>query len=814
MSRTSPYDALRIALVLVLIGLAMVFGAQRGRRAVYVAARGRDVTELIGAGGRFTLFPMSGRVECVSADSRSQFEVELSMLVDNVERPVAMRKSDVTKRGKSQLVAAFPVDNADDRAAATLELRLDPASDQLTVSLAVLDEPGAPTHTYALRAGVAPDRRTVFAPGVGELPEETAVEARSVVLLDAAHPLAIVSPAGLSLVQASPAIESSGATARLNATAKAESSRPRAATPRSNRSELSLVLGTSSESVWGRIFHATRVPAAHVHGIVTGTKDRAHVVASDDQATPQLYVNADAAGGFSVEAPKAATLWYAALDQAQVSTPVRFAPGPNVELKLDVSPGGEVRVVVTDGDTGKPLLARVIVRGIDGTLDPNFGPDYRASGAGPLMDVVHGEASNPLAVGRYRVSATKGLEWTIDAEVVDITSGRMKQVALELRHAVPTPTWVGCDLHVHARPSFDSPVLPEDRVISLLSAGVDFAVPTEHNVVGDYTQSLEILDLTGQLASVPGVEVTTFTPRFGHFGVFPYPATAPVPPYRGSSLDGVFAAARRGDSTRILQVNHPRLPAGIGYFNLVGFDPKSGKIPPGMRTDFDLLEVYNGFDLPTRPRVEQALQDWFALLNLGKRIFAAGSSDSHRIQYQWAGYPRTYAAVESKAAGDTGLPVDAAAVVAALKRGGSFVTSGPILEFQLEHDGRVAKVGDEIARGEKLGGHVRVRAAPWVDVTHVEILAGVPPSQGDNEGVIRTLWADEISTLPSRVGKEIGSIEQIATSTLRLDTDVDLNVPEGATWVVLVVKGDRSLDDVLPFMSAQPMGFTNPIWLR
>ncbi|MBC7052136.1 hypothetical protein G6O46_24310, partial [Salmonella enterica subsp. enterica serovar Enteritidis] len=109
-------------------------------------------------------------------------------------------------------------------------------------------------------------------------------------------------------------------------------------------------------------------------------------------------------------------------------------------------------------------------------------------------------------------------------------------------------------LHVHARPSFDTPVTAEDRVLSLVSAGVDFAVPTEHNIVGDYGGPLEVLRLSKQLAFVTGVEVTTYNPRFGHFGVFPYPATNGVPPFKGATAAGVFAASKRGDPARVLQV--------------------------------------------------------------------------------------------------------------------------------------------------------------------------------------------------------------------------------------------------------------------
>src|SRR5690606_37259837 len=160
-------------------------------------------------------------------------------------------------------------------------------------------------------------------------------------------------------------------------------------------------------------------------------------------------------------------------------------------------------------------------------------------------------------------------------------------------------------------------------------------------------------------------EVTTFNPRFGHFGVFPYPVGPHVPQYRGTTPAQLIGAARRADPNRLVVVHHPRLPSGIGYFHVAHFDPKAGEIPPGMRTDFDAIEIFNGYDLGNRPRVDEVMKDWYALMNLGARMVATGSSDSHRIQYQWAGYPRTVALVEPRAPGDPGRPGDPMASVAA-----------------------------------------------------------------------------------------------------------------------------------------------------
>jgi hypothetical protein len=490
--------------------------------------------------------------------------------------------------------------------------------------------------------------------------------------------------------------------------------------------------------------------------------------------------------------------WYAALDASHTSAPVNYVPGAEWPLRLDISPGGELAVRITDADTGAPVIARLIVRGVEGTRDPSFGPDYRASGAGPIIDSLRGEVVTPLPAGRYRVSATKGIEWNIDAQNVEIGAGRSASVALSLRHVVPTPRFVGCDLHVHARPSFDTPVSTEDRVLSLVSAGVDFAIPSEHNIVGDYGPALRALDLTNQLAYVTGVEVTTYSPRLGHFHVFPYPL-GPPPPYRGTSVAAVFAAARRGDPDRVLQVNHPRLPKAIGYFEVTQFDPGSIQTNRRTRLDFDTLEVYNGYDIGEPKRVDAVIKDFFALLNLNRHYAATGSSDSHRIQYQWAGYPRTMARVDESQSGEWGQPIDTKAVVAAIKKGRSFLTSGPVVEVDV---GGV-QPGEEVrVTGDQLNVHLLVRAAPWIDVTSAELVV--------NGEVVKTI---RMPPHPAQVGPELGTKDEAQARTVRFEDSVAITLKPNARWLAVIVRGERAMDDVLPFMPHTPLALTNPIWL-
>jgi len=808
-------DIFGVVAVVVLVAFAIGLVVTRARRSLLTVARAGEVTELRGPLARVSFSAATGHLTTLTLDGRSALDVEMSLVVDGAERPLVIPESAVQMRGKGALSAIFPIEIDDEHASGALDLTLDSSSELLAISLVVTPDRVRAAHSFALSIGTAPGARAVFVPGVGAFSDLGSLDARAVLIDDDVHPFAFASTdAVLTASLRAPDVDRAGAQPRLVVSSRTESTpaRPSDAETKPVRCNLMLLVGSTSQSIWGRLYRQFRVDFANVSGVVIGGAERAHVMALDGDGYPQIRAAVDAQGRFVIDAPKTATLWHATLDASTTSAPISFPPGTPWDLKLDVSPGGTLHVRVVDADTREPMIARLLVKGIEGTMDPSFGPDYRASGAGPLMDMLDGEAETPLPAGHYRVAATHGLEWSVDAESIEITSGEPKSVELALRHVVPTPGMVACDLHVHARPSFDSPVIPEDRVLSLVSAGIDFAVPSEHNIVGDYGPAIDLLHVGKQLSFVTGVEVTTDNPSFGHFGVFPYPRTAAVPPSEGTTADAIFSAARRNSPNGVIQVNHPRLQMGIGYFEIAGFDPNAGRIPAGMRADFDTLEVYNGYESQNRADVERVMEDWFALLNLGKRYAATGSSDSHRIQYQWAGYPRTFALVDPKAAGDTGLPVDTRAVVAALKKGRSFVSSGPVIEFELASEGHTAKPGDDLPlpRGT-LGGTLRVRAAPWVDVTSVDLVAGVAPLPA--HGTTQVVFHAAVPSRPTFVGKEDGTPEESAERALRFEANLDIVLPEGAHWMVAIVRGDRRLDDVLPFMPIQPLAFTNPIWL-
>lgn len=471
-----------------------------------------------------------------------------------------------------------------------------------------------------------------------------------------------------------------------------------------------------------------------------------------------------------------------------VSFTARGGAGPVV---MEIPRGGHIRVQARDAVSERDLPVRVTLRGIDGTRDPDLGPVHHGAGARWVAVVPSGRAEIPVPPGRYRVIVSHGPEWTLSSSEVQVTERLRGEVTARLQHIVPMDGWVSCDLHVHANPSYDSQVTVDDRVASLVAEGVDFATPTEHNVVGDYGAGVAALpdSIRETLAWVHAVEVTTDSSAqpWGHFNIYPYvpDPNVPgggVPPFRNTPPRMIFRAARANNPDAIIQVNHPRMQTNIGYFSVSGLDVRTNRaVSPEYDPNYDAIEVFNGFYVSNIPMVESVMRDWFALLDTGARYVATGSSDSHAIMFQWAGYPRTYVRLDAPA-GTAGI--DTAALLRSLRDGHAFVTSGPML--LLEANGRGP--GDTVLLRERadVTFRVRVLAAPWIGLSRIEFF---------------------------RSGERVAVLEPTQTeSVLRLDTTVTLPMQPGQ-WVVASARGvGGELAPVLPNVQGASFAFTNPIF--
>src|SRR6185437_8484806 len=128
---------------------------------------------------------------------------------------------------------------------------------------------------------------------------------------------------------------------------------------------------------------------------------------------------------------------------------------------------------------------------------------------------------------------------------------------------------------------------------------------------------------------------------------------------------------------------------------------------------FDAIEVFNGDHYNHIDKVEDAMRDWYALLDAGFRVTATGNSDSHKLTFQEPGVPRNFVAVPN----DDPAAFDERAFVAAVREGRVVVSSGPFLRLAANGKG----VGDTIPAGDATIS-ILVDAPPWVDVSKVELV--------------------------------------------------------------------------------------------
>jgi hypothetical protein len=163
------------------------------------------------------------------------------------------------------------------------------------------------------------------------------------------------------------------------------------------------------------------------------------------------------------------------------------------------------------------------------------------------------------------------------------------------------------------------------------------------------------------------------------------------------------------------------------------------------------------------------IDDWFNMLNLGKRYGGTANSDSHHGDD--IGYPRTYVYVSD----DEPSQVRAPEVAAAVRAKRMTMSRGPFLEFFINGE----PIGSDL---EAMGGvvelKIRAQAPRWVDVNRGRIYA--------NGEVLREF---EVTINP-----DTHDFEWSEMITLPRDT-----------WLIAEVRGDRSMFPVAPPVDLPPV---------
>lgn len=468
-----------------------------------------------------------------------------------------------------------------------------------------------------------------------------------------------------------------------------------------------------------------------------------------------------------------------------------------VKLLADGVPSAVLRFEIDDASTQKAMPGRLTFLGPKGAGAKLFTrTDAASSELAVRFDVVYtlrGTAAITVPAGKHKVFASRGLEWGLDQREFDFVAGETYEWKAVLKRELDTQGWIGADFHLHTRAfSGHGDANLEERVISLIGEGVEFAVATDHNHNTDYRPTLEALGAVGQVTAITGNEVST---PIGHFNTFPLDPERAVIDSKLREGGALFKLARAETNAfgivPLIQLNHPRL-TDIDWFGHTGLDAVRGvSKSKAWSDDFDTLEVFNANNMTGYEDAElvsgepqgmgSVLQDWFHLLNRGARHGAVGNSDSHTVHFEFAGFPRNFVRCST----DDPSKIDPREVALALREKRMFTTSGPFVDFSIDRHGP----GEQVqAKDHQVELALRIQAASWVDVDRAKV------------------WINGELAAELPVGAARTKVRLEQTVTLPLERDA---------WVVVCVEGDDALVPLLPNTADRhlPRAVTNPIWI-
>lgn len=440
---------------------------------------------------------------------------------------------------------------------------------------------------------------------------------------------------------------------------------------------------------------------------------------------------------------------------------------------------------VSDEDSAMALPVRIQVwpeTEVAG-LPESHGVEAPARGRLHQVFSMTGNESIVVPPGRHRVIVSRGYEWEIFDQVVEVSAGSSAPLDVSLERSVQSDGVMCADFHIHSQQSADSSDRVMDKVMGAIADGLEIPVSSEHEWVIDFQPVVEELGMTSWARGFPSSELTTFS--WGHFGVVPI---IPRP-------DEVNNGAIRWDDTNpatvfdrvdaleekpFLIVNHPSGGGFGAYLSQTIFDRDTGQGTNDLWSDnFDALEVFNSSGLDSNR--DESVADWFAMLNNGATVWAVGSSDSHGIRTKPTGYPRTC----MRFGHDDPAQLDEADLSGALRAGPDFISGGIFLEVTGPNGERP---GDTLMGDTNPTFTVRAQTPSWIQATELEVIVN---------GVT-------VQETPLEVDTDDAGMTYTNSVAVTFDGALD------RSWVVFHVRGAGSLDPVHPGRS--PFAVTNPMF--
>lgn len=486
---------------------------------------------------------------------------------------------------------------------------------------------------------------------------------------------------------------------------------------------------------------------------------------------------------------------------------IRTAVATKVACRLGFSGLVQFAGPARDAATHQPLTARVTIVGVDPTPDrvrpAVFGDPILFDRAAGVMQVRYLDLRGRLDLddadsirlepGRYTLLFSHGIEYEARQMTIDVpTYGLVRVDPGTLQRVIATPGWVSADFHVHARPSPDSAVPLEQRVIAASGEGLDVLHSSDHDYVADYAPVVAALEArsmipVGQLGTITGNEITPI--HLGHFHAFPLERDDTLPnggavhwAHGAGNTDGPSPSvlmsiqetldavqAQHAGHELVFQINHisdpvmsllvlsslvtspvyqqidgldlltalsdpltVRLPTSVG-----GSAPFAWGTSPHTGSGFTAIELAVGPELTNNRLFETALPQWFNLLNAGLLYTATSNSDTHSATLP-VGLPRNYIEYDLDPAdgmGGTWKGLNRDAYAQAINQHRVTVSAGPIVQLSATNAaGEQASIGGMIS-GKQLAVRVDVTAPSWAWFDTIELYANTEPTPLADDGI-------------------------------------------------------------------------------
>jgi TolB protein len=441
-------------------------------------------------------------------------------------------------------------------------------------------------------------------------------------------------------------------------------------------------------------------------------------------------------------------------------------------------PVGTLRVRVVDA-AGATTPARIHLAASDGKLYAPADAFARISGVSDHLFHTPGTFSVDVPPGPVRITALKGFEHWPDSTTATVNANTTTTVTLRLRRMVDLSAkgWQNGSTHVHANYAgnlrnslenlmFMSAAEDQDLVLEQIANKDNRVLDWQYFIPGGRAHPLSKPDRT----LVVGQEYRP--PFYGHvfmFGLRDHLISPFTTGYEGTGIESLYpsntdmlrkAKAQGATTGYVHAFPGERDPLGA---NLGG---GKGYIVDAALGTTDVLEWSSAGRGSFHP--------WYATLNAGLRVAAAGGEDAISSMHasKVIGSVRTYAYTGARGR-------DANAWFDALKRGRAVVTTGPLIDFTV--NGKMP--GDDV-RLPAGGGTIRIEAR------------------------VQSIVPVEKATLVSNGAV----VEEFPFTGNRRQLDIGRTITvERSGWYHLRVEGGEG--DRWPLDSRYPQAFTNPVWV-